>query len=54
MSPLYHQRNEGGKGGLRPVLSLAQLCDLPPEDAPSSIKLIAQWETIIQRNQEVA
>lgn len=36
--------------GLRPALSLAQLCDLDPEEAPSSHDLIAKWENLIQQN----
>lgn len=38
--------------GMRPAMSLAQLCDLDPEDAPSSHKLIAQWENLIQQKQQ--
>lgn len=38
--------------GMRPAMSLAQLCDLNPEDAPSSHKLIAQWENLIQQKQQ--
>ncbi|XP_037809251.1 uncharacterized protein LOC119602004 isoform X2 [Lucilia sericata] len=39
-----------GGGGMRPAVSLAQLCDLTPEEAPSSRGLIAQWENLIQQN----
>lgn len=35
---------------MRPAVSLAQLCDLDPEEAPSSHELIAKWESLIQRN----
>lgn len=50
--PLVERRS---RGGLRPALSLAQLCDLDDEKtAPSSIRLIAQWENLIQKKQEVA
>jgi len=34
-------------------MSLAQLCDLTPEEAPSSRGLIAQWESLIKKNAEV-
>ncbi|XP_055903454.1 ras guanine nucleotide exchange factor Y isoform X2 [Eupeodes corollae] len=38
-------------GGMRPALSLAQLCDLDPQEAPSSShQLIAKWESLIQQN----
>ncbi|XP_068158046.1 protein kinase 3 [Drosophila tropicalis] len=40
--------------GLRPAMSLAQLCDLTPEEAPSSHRLIAQWESLIKKNAEGA
>ncbi|XP_052857313.1 uncharacterized protein LOC128265379 isoform X1 [Drosophila gunungcola] len=39
--------------GMRPAMSLAQLCDLTPEEAPSSRGLIAQWESLIKKNAEV-
>ncbi|EDW48915.1 GM11569 [Drosophila sechellia] len=39
--------------GMRPAMSLAQLCDLTPEEAPSSRGLIAQWENMIKKNAEV-
>ncbi|KAH8289234.1 hypothetical protein KR054_002061, partial [Drosophila jambulina] len=38
--------------GMRPAMSLAQLCDLTPEEAPSSRGLIAQWESLIKKNAE--
>lgn len=38
----------------RPAVSLAALCDVSPEEAPSSHRLIAQWEHLIQQRQEVA
>jgi len=38
---------------MRPAMSLAQLCDLTPEEAPSSRGLIAQWENLIKKNAEV-
>ncbi|KAH8313924.1 hypothetical protein KR067_001228, partial [Drosophila pandora] len=38
--------------GMRPAMSLAQLCDLTPEEAPSSRGLIAQWENLIKKNAE--
>lgn len=38
--------------GMRPAMSLAQLCDLTPEEAPSSHRLIAQWESLIKKNAE--
>lgn len=37
---------------MRPAMSLAQLCDLTPEEAPSSHRLIAQWESLIKKNAE--
>lgn len=42
-------------GSLKPAKSLAQLCELSPGQeflAPSSTRLIAQWESIIQQKQE--
>lgn len=35
---------------MRPAMSLAQLCDLLPEEAPSSHRLIVEWENRIQMN----
>lgn len=49
-SPQFENRQRGS--GLRPAMSLAQLCDLDPEVAPSSHKLIAQWENLIQQKQQ--
>nr|XP_013101265.1 unnamed protein product [Stomoxys calcitrans] len=46
ISPEQHTRS----AGMRPALSLAQLCDVDPEEAPSSRGLIAQWENLIQQN----
>ncbi|XP_055691877.1 uncharacterized protein LOC129794963 [Lutzomyia longipalpis] len=34
---------------LRPAISLAQLCDVDPTDAPSAPCLIAQWEDFIMK-----
>ncbi|VVC98260.1 uncharacterized protein LOC126964557 [Leptidea sinapis] len=51
-------RNSSGNdslGSLKPAKSLAELCDLGPGQeflAPSSTRLIAQWESIIQQKQE--
>lgn len=51
-------RNSSGNeslGSLKPTKSLAELCDLGPGQeflAPSSTRLIAQWESIIQQKQE--
>lgn len=45
-------RGGNGGGGMRPAMSLAQLCDLDPEEAPSSHKLIAKWENLIQQKQQ--
>lgn len=56
-SPQFQRSNNlrsGGGGGMRPAISLAQLCDVDPEEAPSSHRLIAQWENMIQKRQEVA
>lgn len=37
--------------GMRPAMSLAQLCDLDPQETPSSShQLIAKWESLIQQN----
>ncbi|ALC49202.1 CG2556 [Drosophila busckii] len=44
--------NSGSSSGMRPAMSLAQLCDLTPEEAPSSHRLIAQWESLIKKNAE--
>lgn len=51
-SPQFENRQRGGGGGMRPAMSLAQLCDLDPQEAPSSHKLIAKWETLIQQTQQ--
>lgn len=52
-SPQFESRPRcGNGGGMRPAMSLAQLCDLGPEEAPSSHKLIAQWENLIQQKQQ--
>uniref|UniRef100_A0A182RXS9 A-kinase anchor protein 2 C-terminal domain-containing protein n=1 Tax=Anopheles funestus TaxID=62324 RepID=A0A182RXS9_ANOFN len=54
-SPLFESRSRMGNGcggGMRPAMSLAQLCDLDPQEAPSSHKLIAQWESLIQQKQQ--
>jgi hypothetical protein len=53
-SPSPQFNRHGGSGGMRPAVSLAQLCNVEPEEAPSSHRLIAQWENIIQQQQEVA
>lgn len=51
-------RNSSGQdslGSLKPAKSLAELCQLGPGQefhAPSSTRLIAQWESIIQQKQE--
>ncbi|CAK1542863.1 unnamed protein product [Leptosia nina] len=51
-------RNSSGHdslGSLKPAKSLAELCELSPGQeflAPSSTRLIAQWESIIQQKQE--
>lgn len=37
--------------GMRPAMSLAQLCELDPQETPSSShQLIAKWESLIQQN----
>lgn len=55
--PFIHREGTSGGGNsvssMRPAVSLAQLCDVDPEEAPSSHRLIAQWENIIQKQQEV-
>ncbi|XP_039961995.1 uncharacterized protein LOC120775740 isoform X2 [Bactrocera tryoni] len=48
-SPDYDLKKNGG-GTMRPAMSLAQLCDLTPEEAPSSHRLIVEWENRIQMN----
>lgn len=48
-SPLFQR--EISRSGLKPAVSLAQLCDVDPDEAPSSHRLIARWESIIQQNQ---
>lgn len=53
-SPQFHRSSGSGASGQKPVMSLAQLCDVNPEEAPSSHRLIAQWENLIQQRQEVA
>lgn len=51
-------RNSSGQdsiGSLKPAKSLAELCELSPGQeflAPSSTRLIAQWESLIQQKQE--
>lgn len=50
-TPSPHFQNEIGRSGMKPALSLAILCDVDPDEAPSSHRLIAQWESIIQQNQ---
>lgn len=51
-------RNSSGHdslGSLKPAKSLAELCTLAPGEeflAPSSTRLIAQWESMIQQKQE--
>ncbi|XP_038212397.1 uncharacterized protein LOC119832742 [Zerene cesonia] len=51
-------RNSSGHdsiGSLKPAKSLAELCELSPGQeflAPSSTRLIAQWESMIQQKQE--
>ncbi|XP_037935152.1 uncharacterized protein LOC119669365 isoform X2 [Teleopsis dalmanni] len=50
-SPDFDTKLHFSRGsGMRPAMSLAQLCDLTPEEAPSSHRLIAQWENLIQQN----
>lgn len=51
-------RNSSGHesiGSLKPAKSLAELCELAPGEeflAPSSTRLIAKWESLIQQKQE--
>lgn len=52
-SPQFNRIDGNNTDGIKPVMSLAQLCDVDPEEAPSSHRLIAQWENIIQQQQEV-
>ncbi|XP_020805083.1 uncharacterized protein LOC110181619 isoform X2 [Drosophila serrata] len=42
--------SNGSINGMRPAMSLAQLYDLTPKEAPSSRDLIAQWESLIKKN----
>ncbi|KAH8295911.1 hypothetical protein KR018_000295, partial [Drosophila ironensis] len=48
----YIANGNSNGNGMRPAMSLAQLCDLTPEEAPSSRGLIAQWESLIKKNAE--
>lgn len=48
-SPNFDRKTQNHQG-MRPAISLAQLCDLDPEEAPSSHDLIAKWESLIQKN----
>lgn len=53
-SPKNHSSHDS-LGVIKPAKSLAELCALNPGEqflAPSSTKLIAQWESIIQQKQE--
>ncbi|XP_037969908.1 uncharacterized protein LOC105380866 isoform X1 [Plutella xylostella] len=50
-----HSSGQESLGSLKPAKSLAELCELRPGQeflAPSSTRLIAQWESIIQQKQE--
>ncbi|XP_055853891.1 uncharacterized protein LOC129917783 isoform X2 [Episyrphus balteatus] len=50
-SPDFESKHLYSRSGMRPALSLAQLCDLDPQEAPSSShQLIAKWESLIQQN----
>ncbi|XP_061393426.1 probable basic-leucine zipper transcription factor H [Musca vetustissima] len=48
--PDYDKQQQQQRGGMRPAVSLAQLCEMDPEETPSSKGLIAQWENLIQQN----
>lgn len=48
--PDYDKQHSRVAGGMRPAISLAQLCEMDPEETPSSRGLIAQWENLIQQN----
>ncbi|CAK1583132.1 unnamed protein product [Parnassius mnemosyne] len=53
-SPRFSSGNDS-LGSLKPAKSLAELCELAPGQeflAPSSTRLIAQWESMIQQKQE--
>ncbi|XP_020805080.1 uncharacterized protein LOC110181617 [Drosophila serrata] len=41
--------SNGSINGMRPAMSLAQLCDMTPKEAPSSRDFIAQWESLIKK-----
>ncbi|KAM3956396.1 mitotic spindle positioning protein meduse [Aphomia sociella] len=54
-SPSRNSSGHDSIGSLKPAKSLAELCSLEPGQeflAPSSTRLIAQWESIIQQKQE--
>lgn len=54
-SPRNNSSGQESIGSLKPAKSLAELCELGPGQeflAPSSTRLIAQWESIIQQKQE--
>ncbi|XP_052750368.1 uncharacterized protein LOC113513598 [Galleria mellonella] len=54
-SPSRNSSGHDSLGSLKPAKSLAELCDIEPGQeflAPSSTRLIAQWESIIQQKQE--
>ncbi|XP_059062002.1 uncharacterized protein LOC131854847 [Achroia grisella] len=54
-SPSRNSSGQESLGSLKPAKSLAELCALEPGQeflAPSSTRLIAQWESIIQQKQE--
>lgn len=46
-------RSASSNANQRPAVSLAALCDVAPEEAPSSHRLIQQWESMIQQRQEI-
>lgn len=46
-------RSASSNANQRPAVSLADLCDVAPDEAPSSHRLIAQWESLIQQRQEI-
>ncbi|XP_020803494.1 uncharacterized protein LOC110180174 [Drosophila serrata] len=44
--------SNGSINGMRPAMSMDQLCDLTPKEASLSRGLIALWESLIKKNAE--
>lgn len=48
----YPEETVSAPPSLKPARSLAELCDATEEELPTPSSLIAQWEQIIQKNQQ--